>query len=58
MFGWFRSDPKAKLRRAYEAKVKEAKDADKFGDRAKQADLFAEAEEIWTQIEALEAEAS
>ena len=57
MFGWFRSDPKTKLERAYRAKLQQAKDAEKYGDRAKQADLYAEAEEIWKQIEAIDNEA-
>ncbi len=56
MFGWFRSDPKKQLQRKYEAKLREAKDAEKFGDRARQADLYAEAEAIYQQIEELERE--
>lgn len=56
MFGWFRRDPVKKLQRAYESKLKEAKDAEKFGDRGLQAQLYAEAEAIYTELEAAQAE--
>ncbi|MEM6925955.1 MAG: DUF6435 family protein [Myxococcota bacterium] len=52
MFGLFKSDPVRKLQRQYEAKMKEAKDAEKFGDRAKQAELYTEAEAIYERLEA------
>lgn len=55
MLSWFRADPIKKLRRKYEAKMKEARDAEKFGDRALQAELYSQAEEIYKEIEALEA---
>ncbi|MEN0062541.1 MAG: DUF6435 family protein [Myxococcota bacterium] len=58
MFGWFKSDPIKKLQREYEAKMKEAKDAEKFGDRARQAELYTEAEAIFARLEAAKAEAS
>jgi hypothetical protein len=57
MFGWFKSDPMKKLQKAYEAKLKEAKDAEKFGDRGLQAQLYGEAEEIYVQLEAAQARA-
>ncbi len=52
MFGWFKSDPVRKLQREYEAKMREAKDAEKFGDRARQAELYTEAEAIHERLEA------
>jgi len=52
MFGWFKSDPIRKLQRQYEQKMKEAKEAEKFGDRARQAELYTEAEAIWARLEA------
>lgn len=58
MFGWLRGDPVAKLQKRYEAKLKEAKDAEKFGDRAKQADLYAEAEVIYEELERVRDSAS
>jgi len=57
MFGWFRSDPVKKLQKAYEAKLKQAKDAEKLGDRALQADLYGEAEVIYVELEAAQASA-
>jgi hypothetical protein len=57
MFGWLRADPVKKLQRRYEAKVKEAKDAEKFGDRAKQAELYAEAETLLQELDAARATA-
>ena len=57
MFGWFKSDPVKKLQRAYEAKLKEAKEAEKYGDRGLQAQLYSEAEEIYARLEAAQAEA-
>ena len=54
MFGWFRSDPKKKLQKQYEAKLREAHDAmNKQGDRGLHAERMAEAEDILARIEAL-----
>lgn len=56
MLGWFRKDPLKKLEQQYKRKLNEAKEAgEKYGDRAKQADLYAEAEALLAQIEAIEA---
>lgn len=55
MFGWFRSDPKKTLKKQYEAKMKQAKDAgEKHGDRMLQAQLYAEAEALLAQLDAVE----
>jgi hypothetical protein len=51
MFGWFASDPVKKLQKRYEAKLAEAKAAEKFGDRARQASLYAEAEAIYEALQ-------
>jgi hypothetical protein len=57
MFGWFKKDPVQALERRYKAKLAEAKDAgEKYGDRAKQAELYAEAEALLAELEALEAQ--
>lgn len=56
MFAWLRPDPRKKLRRRYEAKMQEAARADRFGDRALQAELYAQAEALLQQLEALEGE--
>ena len=53
MFGWLRSDPVKKIQRQYAAKLKEAKEAEKFGDRARQANLYAEAEALYERLQAL-----
>lgn len=50
-FNWFRKTPAARLQKEYEAKLKEAKIAEKFGDRALQANLYAEAEAILKKID-------
>ncbi len=52
MFGWLRSDPRKKLQKRYEAKLREARDAEKFGDRALQASLYAEAQALLDELEA------
>lgn len=58
MLSWFRADPRKKLQRQYEAKMKEARDAEKFGDRARQAELYAEAEDLYKRLEGLDADPS
>ena len=55
MFGWLRSDPVKRLEKRYQAKVKEAYDAEKFGDRVRQAALYAEADVLLKELEALKA---
>jgi len=49
----FSSDPLTKLERKRARKYKEAMDAQKYGDRALQAELYAEAEAIEREIAAL-----
>lgn len=54
MFGWLKSDPVKKLRKAYDQKLEQAMHAQRNGDIRLYADLTAESEEIWQQIEQLE----
>ncbi|MFT4622524.1 MAG: hypothetical protein ACI8PZ_001180 [Myxococcota bacterium] len=58
MFGWLRPDPVKRLEKRYQAKMKEAYDAEKFGDRVRQAGLYAEAEAIRVELDALKAAAA
>lgn len=51
MFGLFKSDPKKKLRRAYEAKLIEARDVQRTGDVVAAAKLYAQAEEMLQELE-------
>lgn len=53
MFGFFKTDPRKKLEKAYAAKLEEARDAQRGGDIKRFAQLTAEAEAIVKQIEAL-----
>ena len=53
MFSLFRRDPIRKLERQVQAKYKEAKDAQRFGDRGLEADLYAEAEALAKELERL-----
>ena len=50
MFGFFKRDPIQTLERKREKKYREAMQAQKYGDRARQADLYAAAEAIEQQI--------
>ncbi len=52
--GWFTADPKKTLKKKYAAKMKEAKDAEKLGDRVKQSALIAEGEALLAELDALE----
>jgi len=54
MFGWLKSDPVKKLRKAYDQKLEQAMHAQRNGDMRLFADLTAESEEIWQKIEQLE----
>ena len=56
MFGWLRPDPVKRLERRYQAKVEEAYKAEKFGDRVAQAALYAEADVLLRELEALKAQ--
>ncbi len=53
MFGLFKKDPKKKLRRDYEVKLKEAMMAQRSGDIQLYARLTAEAESIMDEIKAM-----
>ncbi len=55
MFGLFKKDPVAKLQKAYEAKMLEARDVQRSGDLRKYAVVIEEAEEILKKIEAAKA---
>lgn len=54
MFGWLKSDPVKKLRKAYDLKLEQAMHAQRNGDMRLYADLTAESEEIWLKIQQLE----
>ncbi|MEH8018185.1 DUF6435 family protein [Rheinheimera muenzenbergensis] len=54
MFGWLKSDPVKKLRKAYDQKLEQAMHAQRNGDMRLYADLTAESEEIWQTIQQLE----
>lgn len=54
MFGWLKSDPVKKLRKAYDQKLEQAMHAQRNGDMRRYADLTAESEEIWQTIQQLE----
>jgi hypothetical protein len=51
MFGWLKKDPKAKLQKAYEAKLTEAMNRQRNGDIRGYSALTAEAEAIKAQID-------
>ena len=55
MFGLFKSDPVKKLRKTYDQKSTDAMLAQRKGDIKTYSMLTAEAEELWKQIEKLEA---
>lgn len=54
MFGFFKSDPARKLRKQYEAKLAEAMQAQRNGDIRGYAELSAQADAIWKELEPLE----
>ena len=56
MFGFLKSDPSKKLRKIYDMKSTEAMLAQRKGDIKTYSMLTAEAEELWKQIETLEAQ--
>ena len=55
MFGFLKADPAKKLRKTYDQKSTDAMLAQRKGDIKTYSMLTAEAEELWTQIEKLEA---
>lgn len=56
MFGWLKQDPVAKLEARYSKKLEEARDEQRRGDVVAAAKLTAEAEQILSEIESLEAD--
>jgi len=56
MFGLFKSDPVAKLRKEYMKKMEQTRDIQRNGDVVKASQLTAEAEEIGRRIDELEAQ--
>ena len=54
MFGWLKSDPVKKLRKASDQKLEQAMHAQRNGDMRLYADLTAESEDIWQKIQQLE----
>lgn len=54
MFGWLKTDPVKKLRGNYDRKLEQAMLAQRNGDMRLYADLTAESEQIWQQIQQLE----
>ncbi|CAI3801362.1 DUF6435 family protein [Rheinheimera sp. MM224] len=56
MFSFFKRDPLKALRQKYDAKAEQAMLAQRKGDMRLFADLTAEAEELWAQLEKLQAE--
>jgi hypothetical protein len=58
MFSFFKRDPVKKLRQQYDAKAEQAMLAQRKGDMRLFADLTAEAEALWQQLEKLQAQTS
>lgn len=56
MFSFFKSNPSKKLRKSYDQKLEQAMLAQRKGDIKSYAMLTAEAEEMWKQIQAIEAQ--
>jgi hypothetical protein len=54
MFGLFKSDPKKKLQKAYEAKLEKALHYQRNGDLRTHSTLMEEAENLYAEIQALE----
>lgn len=54
MFGLFKSDPSKKLRKAYNAKLEAAMQAQRNGDIRSYSTLSQEADALWKQLEPLE----
>ncbi|SEA22411.1 DUF6435 family protein [Alkalimonas amylolytica] len=54
MFGLFKRDPVKKLRKIYDSKLEQAMLAQRKGDMRLFADLTAESEALWQQIEQLQ----
>jgi len=56
MFSFFKRDPVKKLRQQYDAKAEQAMLAQRKGDMRLFADLTSEAEDLWLQLEKLQAQ--
>jgi len=54
MFGFFKSDPKKKLQKAYEAKLAKALHSQRNGDLRTHSTLMEEAEKLYAEIQAIE----
>lgn len=54
MFGFLKSDPVAKLKKQYAAKMEQARDIQRTGDVVAASAIVAEAEEIGKKIDELE----
>ena len=54
MLGLFKSDPKKKLQKAYEAKLEKALHAQRNGDLRSHGTLMQEAENLYAEIQALD----
>ncbi|MFN6970051.1 MAG: DUF6435 family protein [Rheinheimera sp.] len=54
MFGLFKKDPMKKLRQQYDQKLEQAMLAQRSGNLRLFADLTAESEVLWQQVQALE----
>ena len=57
MFGLFKSDPSKKLNEQYHAKLEAAMQAQRKGDIRLHGELTAEAEKLYSQIQALQTKA-
>lgn len=55
MFGFLQRDPSKKLKKQYDLKLEQAMLAQRKGDIKAYSMLTAEAEELWSEIKALEA---
>jgi hypothetical protein len=54
VFSWFKTKPEIKLRSAYDQKLQQAMLAQRNGDMRLYADLTADSESLWQQIEQLQ----
>lgn len=57
MFAWLRRDPVKKLRQAYDEKLHQAMLAQRSGNLRLFADLTAESEQMWAQLQQLQQQA-
>ena len=57
MFGWLKTNPIKKLEKDYQAKLKEAMESQRNGNIRGYAELTAEAEALYQQLESLRQQA-